>query len=84
MVFTIKPLFVPSLEGRFQGEFEEAAAWASLDADTTNNFLISGTQLILQEEVMLEQGEVGIDSEISIAQMNKDGDLEKVIRVEMD
>jgi hypothetical protein len=33
---------------------------------------------------MLEQGEVGIDSEISLAQMNKDGDLEKVIRVEMD
>jgi hypothetical protein len=58
MVFTIKPLFVPSLEGRFQGEFEEAAAWASLDADTTNNFLISGTQLILQEEVCLNRGKL--------------------------
>jgi hypothetical protein len=76
MIFTIKPLLVPSLEGGFQGEVEKVTLWVRLNADTTDHLPLSGAWLILQEEVMLEEGEVGVDGEISFTQMNENDDLE--------
>jgi hypothetical protein len=60
MVFIIEPLFVPSFETGFQGEITEVTAWASLDANTTNDLLVSCARLIFQEEIMLEEGEVQV------------------------
>jgi hypothetical protein len=83
MIFTIKPLFVPSFERRFHREVQEVVVWASLEADTTDNLVLCNTLLILQEEVMFKHREIGVYSEIGLAQMNKDCDLKDRIRVEM-
>jgi hypothetical protein len=50
MIFTIKPLFVSTLEGKFQGEVEEIVMQVGLDANTTNNLSLSDTQLVFQEK----------------------------------
>jgi hypothetical protein len=39
---------------------------ARLDVDTTNDLLLSHAWLILQEEVMFEDWEVGVDGEIAL------------------
>jgi hypothetical protein len=67
MIFTIKPLLVPSFERRFQLEVNEVTMQASLDANATNNLALSNTRLILQKEVMFEQREVGVDGKIGLA-----------------
>jgi hypothetical protein len=54
MVFAVKPLLVPPLEGRFQREIKDVAMQASLDANTTNDFVFCYTRLIFQKEIMLE------------------------------
>jgi hypothetical protein len=46
VVSTVKPLFVPSLEGRFEREIKEVALEVCLDANTTNDFLLSSTWMI--------------------------------------
>jgi hypothetical protein len=43
MVFTVKPLLVPSLEERFEREIKEVAMWMGLDVDTTDDFSLSCT-----------------------------------------
>jgi hypothetical protein len=48
----------------------------SLDAHTTNNLPVSHTRLIFQEEIMLEEGKVGVYGKKILAQVNKDDDLE--------
>jgi hypothetical protein len=37
MIFAIKPLLVPFLEGRFQGEVEKIMVRVSLNANTREN-----------------------------------------------
>jgi hypothetical protein len=84
MVFTIEPLFVPFFDRGFQLEVKEVTTRASLDANTTNDLQVCGTRLILQEEIILEQREVGVYGKLSLTQMNKDRDLEDGVRLEMD
>jgi hypothetical protein len=84
IVFIIEPLFVPSFERGFQGEVKEVTAQANLNANTTNDLLVSGARLIFQEEIMLEHREVGVYGKKSLTQMNEDVDLEDGVRVEMD
>jgi hypothetical protein len=44
MVFAIKPLLMPSLKRRFQGELKKIVMHVRLDADTADNLsLIVGT-----------------------------------------
>jgi hypothetical protein len=58
MVFAIEPCLVPSSGRGFQGKIIEASARVSLKIYALNDLLVGGTQLILQEEIIFEQGEV--------------------------
>jgi hypothetical protein len=66
---------LPALEKGFQGKIEEIAVSASQDADTADDLSLGSTGLIFQEEIMLEEREIRRDGEISLAQMDEDGDL---------
>jgi hypothetical protein len=83
MVFTIEPRFMPSLKRSLQRKIKEVMMRATLDVDTTDNLPLGCTWLILQEEVVLEEWEVGVDGEIALVEVNKYGDLNNGIRVEM-
>jgi hypothetical protein len=45
---------------------------------------VGSTWLILQKEVVLEESEIGVDGEVSLAEVDEDGDLENRIRIKMD
>jgi hypothetical protein len=49
MVFIAKPRLVPSFERKFQRKIRENVMWVSLDADATNDFPLSSTQLAFQK-----------------------------------
>jgi hypothetical protein len=55
MIFTTKLGFVPSSEGSFHVEVEEATTRVSLESSASDNHSVIGTQLIFQKKVMLEQ-----------------------------
>jgi hypothetical protein len=83
MVFTVKPWFMSFLERSFHREIKEVTASASLDAYATDNFLVNGARLILQEEIMFEQREIKMYDKEGLAQMDEDGDLDDGVRVKM-
>jgi hypothetical protein len=58
--------------------------WACLDVDVTIDFLFSSARLAFHKEIMLEEGKVGVDGEIALAQMNENDNLNNRIRIEMD
>jgi hypothetical protein len=55
-----------------------------LKTQTSDDLTVSGTLLIFQEKVILEQRKVRRDSKKSFAKMDKDGDLKNQIRIKMD
>jgi hypothetical protein len=55
MIFTVKPLLMPSLEGRFRREVKEVTMRAGLNTDTTYNISLSGSRLVFQEKIVLEE-----------------------------
>jgi hypothetical protein len=46
MIFTVKPCFVPSPEGRFHGEVEEAATRVSLESHAPDNLSVIDAWLV--------------------------------------
>jgi hypothetical protein len=46
MIFSVKPLLMPSLEGRFQREVKEVAMWVGLNTDTAFDLSFSSTRLV--------------------------------------
>jgi hypothetical protein len=55
-----------------------------LNTDFANHLAVGSTWLILQKEVVLEESEIGVDGEVSLAEVDEDGDLENRIRIKMD
>jgi hypothetical protein len=53
MIFTIKPTPMPSPEGSFHWEIDEATIGASLKA-AADNFSVGGAGLVFQEEIIFE------------------------------
>jgi hypothetical protein len=66
-----------------QRKIKEVMMRGRLDAYTTDDLPLSHTRLVLQEEVMLEEWEVGVDGEIALADVNKYDDLKNGIRFEL-
>jgi hypothetical protein len=62
MVLTIKPGPMSSLERSLHRKVEEASTRAGLKTYTSNNLSVSGTRLIFQQKIVLEQGEIGGNS----------------------
>jgi hypothetical protein len=44
---------------------------------------LSGTQLVSQEKIVLEESEMGGDSEVNLVEMDEDGNLKNGDRVQM-
>jgi hypothetical protein len=55
VVLAVKPLLVPALEGRFQGEIKEITMQAGQDVVAADNLALSCARLVFQEKVMLEE-----------------------------
>jgi hypothetical protein len=53
MILSIEPYTIPSPNRSFQRKVEEASVRASLKTYALDNLLVSGTQLIFQEKVVL-------------------------------
>jgi hypothetical protein len=62
MVLIVEPCFVPSPKRGFHGKFKKTATRVGLKYHTPNNLLVSGTQLLFQEEIILEQRKIRRDS----------------------
>jgi ribosome-associated protein YbcJ (S4-like RNA binding protein) len=84
VVLTIEPLGVPALERGFQRKGQETPVGLSLNADSAHHLVVGGAQLVLQEKVVLEEGEVRKDGEVSVTEMDKNGDLKKGDVIQMD
>jgi hypothetical protein len=55
----------------------------SLDAYTADDLPVSGASLILQEDIMFEQGEVRIYDKKGLTQKDEDDDLEYGVRAKV-
>jgi hypothetical protein len=59
MVLTVEPCPVPSLKRSLHRKIKKAGARAGLKTHTPNDLTVSGTQLVFQEKVVLEQEKLG-------------------------
>jgi hypothetical protein len=55
-----------------------------LEAYAPYNFPVGGARLVFQEEVVFEQWEAWRNPKVSFVEMDKDGDPENGVRVQMD
>jgi hypothetical protein len=55
MVLVVEPRPVPSPKGSLHRKVKEADTRAGLETHAPNNLAVSGTRLVLQEKVILEQ-----------------------------
>jgi hypothetical protein len=72
---------MPSPKRGLHGKLKKADVRAGLETHTPNNLLVSGTQLIFQEKIVLEQREVRRDFKESLAEMDKNYDLKDGIQI---
>jgi hypothetical protein len=84
MVLTLEPCLVPSPKGSLHRMVKEASTRVGLETHAPNNLVVSGTWLVFQEKVVLEQRKIRRNAEKCFVKMDKDDDLENGIRVEMD
>jgi hypothetical protein len=70
------------VERCFHGKIKEADARAGLKTHAPNNLSVSGTRLILQEEIIFEYGKIRRNPKEGFTKMDKD--LEDGVRVKMD
>jgi hypothetical protein len=59
MVLAIEPCHMPSLKRGFHEKIKEASTRVSLKTYAPNDLSVGGTRLILQEEIIFEQRDVG-------------------------
>jgi hypothetical protein len=55
-----------------------------LQGDSTDYVVFSGTRLVLQEKIGLEEREIGGNSEVNLIEMNKNNDLKDRVGIQMD
>jgi hypothetical protein len=54
-----------------------------MDADTADDLSLGSTRLIFQEEIVFEDREIRKDGGISLAQVDKDGNLKDTVWIQM-
>jgi hypothetical protein len=84
MVLAIKPCHMPSPKRGLHGKVKAADTRAGLETHAPNNLTVSGTQLVFQEKVILEQRKVRRNSKECFTKMDEDDDLKNKIRIKMD
>jgi hypothetical protein len=84
MILAVEPCPVPSPKRSLHRKIKEAGVRAGLKTHNPDNLTVSGTQLIFQEKIILEQGKIRSGSKKSFAKMDEDGDLKNQIGIKMD
>jgi hypothetical protein len=84
MVPTVQPCPMPSPKGSLHHKVEEAGTRVGLETHAPDNLVVSGTRLVFQQKVILEQREIIRNAKKCFTEMDKDGNLKNGIRVEMD
>jgi hypothetical protein len=85
VVADVEPLGLPVLVQLYQlvGQVLVSGVLTHLDVGTSDYSWIVGTRLRLQPKKLEEQNLVGLDTHERFAEMDKDGDMEDVIGVEI-
>jgi hypothetical protein len=84
VVLTVEQRPMPSLKESFHQKVKEADTRVGLEAHPSDNLAINSTQLIFQEEIILEQRKVRGNYKKCLTKMDKDGDLKNRVRIEVD
>jgi hypothetical protein len=86
VVADIKPLGLRVLVRLYQlvAQVLVDIVFTHLDAGTSDYSWVAGTWLWLQPEEFAEQDPVGLDTHKCLAEVDKDGDVENAIRVEIE
>lgn len=84
MVLTVEPSSMSSPKRALQRKIKEAGTRTGLEAYTLDNLPIGSTRLVFQEKIAFELWEVWRDSKQGFTDMDKDGDLQNGVRVQMD
>jgi hypothetical protein len=84
MVLVGEPGPVPSLKRSLHQKVEEAGVRAGLETHTPDNLAVSGTRVVFQEKVILEQREIRWNAKNFFTEMDEGSDWKNRIRVEMD
>jgi hypothetical protein len=83
VTLTVDPCSIPSPEIIFQGRIKETSTRAGLEAYAPYNIPVGSPQLVFQE-VVFEQWEAWRNAKVSFTEMDKDGNLQNGVRVQMD
>jgi hypothetical protein len=85
MVLAIEPSPVPFPKGGLHRKVNKAGVRAGLETPPPpNNLAVRGAQVVFQEKVVFEQRDIGQNAKKCFTEMDKDGDLKNIIRVEID
>jgi hypothetical protein len=84
MVLVVEPCLVPSPKGSLHQKVKEAGTRAGLETHAPNNLTISGTRLVFQEKVILQQRKIRRNAKKCFTEMDEDGDLKNGHGIKMD
>jgi hypothetical protein len=84
MILAVEPRPMPTLERSLHRKINELGARMGVKTETPNDLTVSGTWLIFQEKVILEQGKIRRDSKKSFVKVDENGDLKNRIGIKMD
>jgi hypothetical protein len=82
MVLIVEPRPVPSPKGSLQRKVKESSARAGLETHALDNLAVSGTRLLFQEKIILEQRKIRRNAKKSFVEMDKEVDLKNGIGIE--
>jgi hypothetical protein len=74
MVLVGEPRPVPSLKRSLHRKVEETGVRAGLETHTPDNLAVSGTQVVFQEKVILEQREIRWNAKNFFTEMDEGSD----------
>jgi hypothetical protein len=83
VILAVQPCSMPSPERIFQGKIKDTSTRAVLEACAPYNFPVGSARLVFQE-VVFEQWEAWKNPKVSFVEMDKEGNLENGVRVQMD
>ena len=68
----------------FKGRSEKIPVGPGLKTDSAHHLAVGGDRLVLQEKIVLEEGEVEKDSEVSLVEMDKASNMKNGVGIQMD
>jgi hypothetical protein len=84
MVLAVELRHVPSSRGSPHQKVKEASVRAGLETHALGNLAVSGTRLVFQEKVILDQRKIRQNAKKCFTEMDGDGDLKNGAWIKMD